>query len=263
MERHIPPRLRTGLAAGGACALLLLATSACSSDGASDAAPAQQSAEASSAAPSAKPSSGPTETSTSSATASPSATAAPQPTVDDPSTRSASPRPTGTAESASGAPSSSPAPDSSAAQAPEAGPEGHHSCTTDELRVSISTDQGAAGSVYYTLGFTNQGKETCSLSGFPEVSLVDGDGNPVGAPATHASEMPGSPATLAPGQSTQAALRVIQPDLYGDQCHKTSAAGLQVSAPGSQQHLTISSPLSGCSNTDVTNLSVSQVGARV
>jgi len=42
---------------------------------------------------------------------------------------------------------------------------------------------GAAGSVYYTLQFTNLSGHACTLRGYPGVSAVSLSGHQLGAPA--------------------------------------------------------------------------------
>ena len=58
-------------------------------------------------------------------------------------------------------------------------------CKTSGLVVWIDTrGDAAAGSVYYTLKFTNQSGQTCALVGYPGVSAVDLRGQRLGSAAS-------------------------------------------------------------------------------
>ena len=57
-------------------------------------------------------------------------------------------------------------------------------CATSGLVVWMDTQgDGAAGSVYYTLQFTNLSGHACTLRGYPGVSAVSLSGHQLGAPA--------------------------------------------------------------------------------
>ena len=76
-------------------------------------------------------------------------------------------------------------------------------CHTSDLDVSVGDPDGAAGSVYRQLTFTNSSDSDCTISGYPGVSLVaDGD-TQVGAAAE--PELPQDPADdVAPAAGGQA-----------------------------------------------------------
>lgn len=135
-------------------------------------------------------------------------------------------------------------------------------CGDGALKVAVNASDGAAGSTYYTMTFTNSGSAVCKLSGYPSVNFVNGSGQTIGAPAMQATELPGNNATLDPGQSTSAALRSTQADLYGETCQKTNASGLRITAPGSDQVLDVNFPMPACANGSVQQLSVSKVGVQ-
>src|ERR1043165_1301041 len=58
-------------------------------------------------------------------------------------------------------------------------------CTADNLGVWVAVSQldGAAGSAFYPLQFTNLGRHACAMRGFPGVSAVDRNGHQLGRPA--------------------------------------------------------------------------------
>jgi hypothetical protein len=58
-------------------------------------------------------------------------------------------------------------------------------CTAFGLGVWVAINQGngAAGTIYYPLEFTNLSGRACSLSGFPGVSALNAQGQQLGSPA--------------------------------------------------------------------------------
>lgn len=106
-------------------------------------------------------------------------------------------------------------------------------CHVSQLTVSLGRSDGAAGTIYYPIIFTNRGPATCSLHGFPGVSSVGGDdGHQIGAPARR---QPGSrPLTLVlkPHRSASAAYGQAQALNYPKPtCKPVTARGLRVYAP--------------------------------
>jgi hypothetical protein len=248
----------------GACALLL-GLGACSSDGEGQG-EATSSASSSSAA-SASPEGTAASSGETSAAPSPSGTvseapASPSATQDSPeaSPTSEPPETAPPAEPTASPTSPSPAP-SASGSGTDAAPDAAASCSTNDLRVAVDTEEGAAGSTYYSITMTNGGDSACAISGYPGVSFVGPDGSTLGASAAPASDLTGAGQTLEPGDATEAVLRSTQADLYGDTCQKENASGLQVTAPGDDSSLTVSFPLSACGNPGVQQLSVSEVGA--
>ena len=74
-------------------------------------------------------------------------------------------------------------------------------CTSSKLSVSLGEGNGAAGTIYYPLTFTNTGATTCTLEGYPGISLVGSHGNQIGSPAGRAPSTSPTVVTLAPSQS--------------------------------------------------------------
>ena len=114
-------------------------------------------------------------------------------------------------------------------------------CTADDLGVWLAVAQldGAAGSVYYPLQFTNLSRHACAMRGFAGVSAVDRNLHQLGSPAGRAHVVPVRTVVLAPGRTAHAVLR------YGDVtvstapgCHPTFRTfELRVYPPG-QHHAT-------------------------
>lgn len=138
-------------------------------------------------------------------------------------TVSASPTGSGTAPNPS---SPVPAPSSPA-------PAGPGPCPTRYLKASLGLSQGAAGSVYQVIDFTNIGNVTCTLYGYPGVALAGG--NPISQIGLAAAEDPASPrqlVTLAPGKAANALLRVVQAANFpASKCQPVQATYLQIYPP--------------------------------
>lgn len=130
---------------------------------------------------------------------------------------------------------------------------GSDRCASSSLTGALTSANGAAGSVYYTIRFTNHGTTSCVLQGWPGVSFVSSPSGPqVGAAATR---IPGSsPAlTLAPGASAGAALQITEASNYGTGCQVTAVSGLKVFPPDQTASLYVAHSDHACANTtDVT-----------
>ena len=124
------------------------------------------------------------------------------------STPGAAPTRTVTVTAAPQAPASS---GSATATGTPAAPGGPAACPTRSLGLKPGLSQGAAGSVYQVLDFTNISNVPCTLYGYPGVSLAGG--HPVTQVGLAASEDPTTPrklVTLAPGQVANALLRIVR-----------------------------------------------------
>jgi hypothetical protein len=137
-------------------------------------------------------------------------------------------------------------------------------CPTSDLKVTVGDAEGAAGSTYSTIDFTNQGTTTCTLYGYPGVSLASGTpAAQVGAAATRSSTT-GSPAvvTLQPGKTANAQLRVVQALNYpSSTCSPSDTTYLQVFPPNQTQPVLISYKSMGCTKTSVKLLTIGAVQA--
>ena len=105
-----------------------------------------------------------------------------------------------------------------AADTSHAAPAAVRACTADDLGawVAVSQSNGAAGSIYYPLQFTNLSRHACAMRGFPGVSAVDRNLHQLGSPAGRDHVIPVRTVVLAPGATAHAILR------YGDVAVATS-----------------------------------------
>jgi hypothetical protein len=108
------------------------------------------------------------------------------------------------------------------------------SCAAGELGVWVAADyaQGASGSTFVPLEFTNVGDQTCTLRGYPAVAALDRNLNQLGPAAVRNHLFSPSTVTLAPGQTAHAVLQYIQ--AVATNCpvaQQVPAYELQVNAP--------------------------------
>lgn len=81
-------------------------------------------------------------------------------------------------------------------------------CTASDLAawVAVGQGNGAAGTIYYPLEFTNLSGHTCSLFGFPGVSAIDSQDRQLGSPANWIHATAPDAVILAPGATAHTTL---------------------------------------------------------
>jgi hypothetical protein len=123
-------------------------------------------------------------------------------------------------------------------------------CTTGQLTAKLGPGEGAAGSVYRPLVFTNTGRRACELRGFPGVSYVAGDdGHQVG-PAAAMVGGRGPQVRIEPGRSASAALQLANVGNFDPGvCRPTAVRGLRVYPPGDKAALFVPAEGTGCAGT--------------
>ncbi|HWA64829.1 MAG TPA: DUF4232 domain-containing protein [Mycobacteriales bacterium] len=113
-------------------------------------------------------------------------------------------------------------------------------CATGSLSLSVGQGQGAAGTSYVSLVFTNTGSKPCTLYGYPGVSFLDAAGKQLGVPATHTGGAEGV-VTLAPHGTANAQLGLPDTGNFSASgCQQATSSKLQVYPPGDYGALTIS-----------------------
>ncbi len=171
-----------------------------------------------------------------------------------PAAASAPPRPAVTgAATPAGSPSASP---SASAPAPPSAsssvsPGGPSPCPAASLGLGVGSPNGAAGSSYYPIVLTNISAVSCTLYGYPGVSLVTAPGgSQIGATATENPAQPRRLVTLAPGATASALLQVVNAQNYpAAECKPVTAHWLQVYPPGQFKALSHSFSTLTCSAT--------------
>ncbi len=180
-----------------------------------------------------------------------------------------SPAPASATTAAPAAPSSSaaatPAPSSSASATSPAGAAGSGApaCATDILSVTPGLAEGAAGSAYQVIVFTNLSGEPCTLFGYPGVALAGGvPVTQIGAAASRSTATAATLVTLAAGGSANALLRITEAGNYpASQCDPVASTYLQIYPPNQTTPVYVAYKSTGCSSTTVNLLSVGVVQA--
>jgi Protein of unknown function (DUF4232) len=84
-------------------------------------------------------------------------------------------------------------------------------CPTRSLGLKLGLAQGAAGSTYQVIDFTNISHATCTLYGYPGVSLAGGKPvTQIGLPAAESHATARKLVTLSPGAVANAVLQIAQ-----------------------------------------------------
>lgn len=134
-------------------------------------------------------------------------------------------------------------------------------CRSAQLKITLGDSRGAAGSVERVLVFVNSGPRSCTLYGFPGVSLVGGARGPqVGNPAERTGTA-GKAVLLPQGGSAEAGLLMARVEKYDQKtCVPQKARGLRVYPPDERDAIFLSDDtLAGCAATGVSTLSVTAV----
>jgi hypothetical protein len=123
-------------------------------------------------------------------------------------------------------------------------------CSTAGLVLWISYQQGAAGTFYYSLNFTNLSGHACTLRGHPGVSAVGLRSAQVGARARWGNPGNAKLRTVKLGNGTTAiaVLAITDVGVFPARtCHQVMAAGLRVYPPGQVASKVIPYPFRACS----------------
>jgi hypothetical protein len=139
---------------------------------------------------------------------------------------------------------------------------GTSQCTTADLRLTVGASDGAAGTIYYPLDFSNASSAACTMYGYPGVAFVSSQGgSQVGAAAGRSSTALAL-VTLAPGATAHATLAVSDV-LIGNNClgHQVQVNWVQVYPP--DQYSALFAPLSrqGCADQSLVTMQVNTVSS--
>ncbi len=173
---------------------------------------------------------------------SPAAAPPPAASTTTPSTGHSTP-PSSPAPSASSSPSSS-SPAQTAAAA----------CVSSDLQAKLGQAQGAAGTFYQIVVFTNVSNAACTLYGYPGVSFVTGvGGHVIGAPATRNPAIGDVLVTLQPGAEASTLVGVEDVGaLPPSKCDVGKADWLQIYPPGDTGALYVQYSAQVCTNASQT-----------
>ena len=142
---------------------------------------------------------------------------------------------------------------------------GPSACATSSLRVKLGIGQGYAGGVYQVIDFTNTSGSTCTLYGYPGVSLVSGPPyTQIGLAAKrNPSSAPVKLITLAPGATGNALLQIVDAlNFPSATCGPVKATALKVYPPNQTAPVYLPSTSNGCSKpVQIMNIGPVQAGS--
>jgi hypothetical protein len=106
-------------------------------------------------------------------------------------------------------------------------------CPTRSLGLKLGLGQGAAGSTFQVIDFTNISNVTCTLYGYPGVSLAGGKPvTQIGLPAAESHTAARTLVTLTPGAVANALLRIVHAvNFPAAKCGLVTADHLQIYPP--------------------------------
>jgi hypothetical protein len=135
-------------------------------------------------------------------------------------------------------------------------------CPTSGLHLRLGISQGYAGGVYQTIVFTNVSGATCTLYGYPGVSLVSAPPyTQIGLAAKRGGTTPVKLITLAPDASANALLQIVDAlNFPTATCGPAKAAYLRVYPPNQTAPVYLANASEGCAE-PVQTLFISAVQA--
>jgi hypothetical protein len=121
-------------------------------------------------------------------------------------------------------------------------------CQTSSLQVKLGLSEGYAGGVYQVINFTNTSSASCTLYGYPGVSLVTGPPYAqLGSAAKRSTTIPVKLITLAPGETADAQLQIVDAlNFPPATCHPTKATNLKVYPPNQTAPVYLADTSYGC-----------------
>jgi hypothetical protein len=134
-------------------------------------------------------------------------------------------------------------------------------CATRSLKATVGLAQGAAGSVYQIIDFTNISGAACTLFGYPGVALAGGTPvTQIGAAAARSTASSPRLVTLAPGKTANALLRITQAENYpASRCAPKASTYLQIYPPNQTTPIYLAYKSTGCSSSAVNLLTIGVV----
>jgi hypothetical protein len=128
---------------------------------------------------------------------------------------------------------------------------GSPGCQTGGLVVWLDTNgNGTAGSIFYTLHFTNLSGHRCTLRGYPGVSAINLRGRQVGRAAGRDTSRRVRTVSIRNGGTASAVLRIVDNGVLPN-CGMVTAAGLRVFPPNGRSSKTVPFPFGACQRASV------------
>jgi hypothetical protein len=133
-------------------------------------------------------------------------------------------------------------------------------CAAAGLVIWLGQGNGAAGSVYYKIEFTNESGRACTLTGYPGVSAINIGYRQLGSAAAREDSVRPRTVTVANNATATAVLRIVSVGvLPASRCRPVNAAGLRVFPPNRRAAKIIPFPFAACSRAGASYLTVRAV----
>lgn len=133
-------------------------------------------------------------------------------------------------------------------------------CSSSHLSLwTAAQGDAAAGHAFFQVQISNVGHSSCSLFGYPGVSVLNNGGHQVGLPAGHNG--PKSTVVIAPGGTSHFVLTVTDPGIVC--AHPVKASLLKVFAPGTFHALQTNFSTSVCPHSVTLNVDAVHAGAGI
>jgi hypothetical protein len=131
-------------------------------------------------------------------------------------------------------------------------------CTAGDLTANVLPASGAAGTEYYTLTLTNDSQQSCTMTGYPGVSLVNDVGAQLGPAANRDTVSPVTALTLGIGQLAYATLGLPNPGNYNPGVCSGTSISLKIYPPNQTSSLTAKFAAQACPGWTVTAVHTTQ-----
>jgi hypothetical protein len=135
-------------------------------------------------------------------------------------------------------------------------------CSVSDLGVWVAIEQGngAAGTIYFPLEFTNLSHHTCYLFGYPGVSALDVNGRQLGSPASWESLSGARIVNLAPGATAHTILGYHDVVVgTAPECAQAKVATyLRIYPPGQRSATLAAFPIEACAHAGPVYLSITE-----
>jgi hypothetical protein len=154
-----------------------------------------------------------------------------------------------TPAASSSAPAATSSSNTPAVVAPSSSAPGTPACATSALQVKLGSSNGYAGGVYVIINFTNTSGSTCTLFGYPGVSLVTGPPyKQIGLAAKRSTGSPKKLVTLAAGATANAQLQIVDAlNFPSASCGPAKATALKIYPPNQTEPVYLPNTSTGCS----------------
>ena len=161
---------------------------------------------------------------------------------------SSSPSATSSSSASASSPAASGTPTTAPSQSLSPAVTGPAGCPNGSLQLKLGLAQGYAGGVYEVIDFTNTSGATCTLTGYPGVSLVSGPPYvQIGLAAKRGGTAPVKQITLAPGATANALLQVVDAlNFPTATCSPAKATDLRIYPPNQTVAVFLPSDSQGC-----------------